>query len=290
MPDAFAPMKPSTRNVGASVDRVRYYRADPRHPIRIVPVEDDAAGEADLAAAAIHGAFRAFVDDAHHPCVGAKSALHGATYRLGVYDELASPRSTGELARALASFVADPELIASDYATFVAAFESPREAEPAAFEALLWSQLQRLHREDDAPWDDTVSSDPEDPRFSFSFAGKAFYVIGMSPHSERIARRFPWPVLVFNPHAQFERLRASDRWSRMKEVIRARDTDLQGQINPSLEDFGARSEACQYAGREVEPGWRAPFRARHAPNARPTTATTSPLAPRGCPFHAKKAG
>lgn len=273
-------------DVQHSDERSRCYRADPRHPHRVILASGEAHEDApDLAAAAIHGAFRAFVDDTHHPCVGAKSAVHTGSYRLGVYDALGGLSATRELGRDLRRFVADAALAASDYATFVAVFESPLDAAPVDFESLLWKQLRRLHGVDDAPWNSEVSADPEDPHFSFSFAETAFYVIGMSPHSERLSRRFPWPALVFNPHAQFERLRESGKWARMKEVIRERDVSLQGSINPALEDFGEQSEARQYAGRAIEPDWRAPFRARLVASGGPDA-----VPPSTCPYHVKKAG
>jgi FPC/CPF motif-containing protein YcgG len=64
---------------------------------------------------------------------------------------------------------------------------------------------------------------------------------------------------VFNPHEQFERLRADGKWKHMQETIRERDVQLQGTINPMLSDFGERSEARQYSGRAVDEDWRAPF-------------------------------
>jgi FPC/CPF motif-containing protein YcgG len=112
---------------------------------------------------------------------------------------------------------------------------------------------------DDAEWDRSVSPDPRDSHFSFSFAGQAFYVIGLHANSSREARRFPWPTLVFNPHEQFERLRTDGKWKRMQQTIRERDTQLQGSINPMLSDFGERSEAPQYSGRAVGEDWQPPI-------------------------------
>ena len=42
----------------------------------------------------------------------------------------------------------------------------------------------------------------------FSLSGTAFFVVGLHPNASRPARQFSSPVLVFNLHAQFERLRA----------------------------------------------------------------------------------
>jgi hypothetical protein len=47
----------------------------------------------------------------------------------------------------------------------------------------------------------------------------------------------------------------------MQEVIRSRERNLQGTLNPNLGDFGVRSEARQYSGRPTEPDWRCPFHA-----------------------------
>ena len=151
--------------------------------------------------------------------------------------------------------------VTSEYATFVAIFERPRELDEIEFESLFWQQLRALHDFDAHrfDWGPHVSSDPMDPHFSFSFGGQALYVIGLHANSSREARRFPWPALVFNPHEQFERLRADGKWKRMQETIRSRDLALQGSINPMLSDFGERSEARQYSGRAVEENWRAPF-------------------------------
>ena len=124
---------------------------------------------------------------------------------------------------------------ANRLSAFVAIFTGRPPASERAFERRLWAQLQLLHERDDpaAGWDPAVSADPRDPRFSFSFAGTAFFVVGLHPRSSRLARRFRYPALVFNPHAQFERLRREGRFERLRDVIRARDIALQGSINPS---------------------------------------------------------
>lgn len=223
------------------------------------------------------------------PCVGARAAFNSGSYIVAVYDELASDAATTALSRDLFDFTRSGMREASEYATFVAVFRRPEglaaaspgraEARPSdfelAFEQDLWNQLQKLH-DLDAPqfgWDPMASSDPADPQFSFSFAGQALYVIGMHPNSSRAARRFRWPAMVFNPHEQFEKLRAEGKWKRMQQTIRERDLQLQGSINPMLSDFGEVTEARQYSGRAVEADWRAPFEPAKSPAAGK------------CPFH-----
>lgn len=203
-------------------------------------------------------AFRQFVTRPEFPCLGAKAALNSNSETVRVFEELGSADSTRALGESLRNF-SRSTLRTAEYSTFVAIFQRPRQVDEEEFENRLWKQLRLLREQDTAEHDPDVSSDPSDPHFSFSFGGQALYVIGMHANSSREARRFPWPTLVFNPHEQFERLRADGKWKRMQETIRERDVQLQGTINPMLSDFGDRSEARQYSGRAVGENWRAPF-------------------------------
>jgi FPC/CPF motif-containing protein YcgG len=223
--------------------------------------------------------FAAFVAAAEFPCLGAKAAFNAGIPPVSVFDSLGSAKSSRRLAAELGSFVQSQRTRPSRYATFVAIFREPRSLGERDFERRLWRQLQQLHEIDVAAhneWDESVASDPSDPRFSFSFAGQALYVVGLHGGSSRLARRFPWPALGFNPHEQFERLRHDGKRRRMQAAIRNRDVALQGSVNPMLSDFGEQSEARQYSGRAVEDTWEAPFRA--SPHDR-----TDKAAPR-CPF------
>lgn len=219
----------------------------------------------------IRDAFNTFVSDPRYPCLAARGLVERNRYRLAVCGPLGSPEATRALAPVLASFAGDAtrategqtdgETLSALLAVFIG---RPPNGE-AAFERRLWTQLQQLHERDDpaSSWDPAVSDDPEDPHFSFSFAGTALFVIGLHSYSSRAARRFEWPALVFNPHAQFERLRRDGHFDRLRDRIRARDRALQGTINPNLSDFGERSEARQYSGRDTSAtAWTCPFHAR----------------------------
>jgi FPC/CPF motif-containing protein YcgG len=212
-------------------------------------------------AARLEEEFRSFVLAREFSCLGARAALRHAGFRFRVYPEMGSAAATSGLARDLGAFAAGPA--EGGFATFAAVFLAPAPEGERDFEERLWLQLQRLHDADPAPaWDPTVSSDPQDPDFSFSFGGTAFFVVGLHPASSRLSRRFGWPALVFNPHAQFEQLRADGRYARMRDAIRARELALQGSVNPNLSDFSEISEARQYSGRRAEPAWRCPFARR----------------------------
>ena len=224
---------------------------------------DPGRGPAPLARV-VHESFRAHVLDSEFPCVGGKAAINQDTYRFGLYAEMNSPAATAGLAYDLWEYARERPSFETDFATYVASFAGPLVADEMAWEKLLWSQLQSLHDLDRIhhAWDPTVSDDPADPGFSFSFAGTAFFVVGLHPASSRRSRRFAWPTLVFNAHVQFERLREQNQFERLRETVRARDYKLQGSLNPNLGNFGESSEARQYSGRAVEEGWRCPFSAR----------------------------
>jgi FPC/CPF motif-containing protein YcgG len=207
-------------------------------------------------------AFRELLAAPGFPCVGAKAALNSDSIILRTYLELGSVRDSLALAHHLREFTELQVQVCSDYATFVAVFGAPLNVGEDEFEERLWQQLRRLNRIDaavGAAWDPAVESDPRNAHFSFSYAGHAYYVVGMHDNSSRIARRFRWPALVFNPHEQFERLRDSAKWKHMQETIRAREIAFEGSINPMLSDFGQESEARQYSGRAVDDKWQAPF-------------------------------
>jgi FPC/CPF motif-containing protein YcgG len=121
--------------------------------------------------------------------------------------------------------------------------------------------LQQVNALDAGPWASDRRSDPASPEFSFSFAGTGYFIVGLHAGSSRLARRFAWPTLVFNPHHQFDRLRADGHYSRFQEAIRSREVALQGTLNPMLQNFGEASEARQYSGRAVPETWRCPFAA-----------------------------
>lgn len=209
----------------------------------------------------VHDSLRALVLNSRFSCIAASAAVRQGTYRFGVYGRMESPRATAGLARDLFTFVQEQPNMTGDFTTFIASFTEPTPVDERHFEELLWAQLRGLHDQDRQyhDWDPAVSADPRDPRFSFSFAGRAFFVVGLHPASSRWTRRFGWPTLVFNAHYQFEQLREQGTYDRLQEIIRSREQALQGDINPVLADFGDRSEARQYSGRRIEPEWACPF-------------------------------
>lgn len=217
--------------------------------------------DADAQARFAHNAFRTFVMGDGFSCVGAKAAIQSGGYRFGYYGRMSDRAATQGLARDLCAFVAEFPHMTARYKTFVAVFGDEEPMDESAFEARLWKQLELLHGLDNRhfAWDDSVSSDPAAGDFAFSFAGSAFFIVGMHPGSSRASRRFARPAMAFNAHRQFRRLRENGHFERVQSQVRARELALQGSLNPNLAEFGERSEARQYSGRAVEEQWRCPF-------------------------------
>jgi hypothetical protein len=208
-------------------------------------------------------AVRAFILSSSFSCVAGKAAVTSGGYRFGCYRGFGERSSTEGLARDLAAFVAERPFMERTYASFIAVFDDPASSGEDWFEAALWRELQLLS--DLAtplyPSSARAASDPEANDFAFSFAGEAFFVVGMHRDSSRLSRRFSLPTLVFNSHDQFAEARRDGRFQRIQRIVRDRELQLQGSINPELREFGTASEARQYSGRPTEPSWKCPFRA-----------------------------
>ena len=189
--------------------------------------------------------------------------MRRGSYGCGLYTELGSCEAAAGLARDLFTFIETMPSFQGGFSTYIASFRLPQACDEPIFEARLWRTLQQLHNLDAQhhAWDPMVASDPADPNFCFSFAGVAFFVLGLHGASARATRRFGWPTLVFNPHRQFEELRERGEYNRFQHVIRRGEQELQGDINPMLADHGSASEAVQYSGRHVDGPWTCPFHA-----------------------------
>ena len=203
-------------------------------------------------------AMAALAGHRDYPCLGARSVFRRERATVRVYSELGSSESAEHLLQDLQHFAAGVEA-GEGFASFVAIFRGPTIVDEEHFETLLWSQLRGLHRVDQHAWNSGVSADPNDPHFAFSAGGTPFFVVGLHPQASRDARRAATPTLVFNLHEQFEALRVSGQFPRMRDRIRQRDEHLQGSVNPMVADYGQGSEARQYSGRHVSSAWQAPF-------------------------------
>lgn len=203
--------------------------------------------------------YRDFVIKDKHPCIMANAVFNLNNYHLKLYDDMTSEEVVMRILDDVGNYLAQYDFDSNDFESLLLCFPENRFDSETEFEMALWSLLQKLHDHDTHEWDPEVSDDVENNNFSFSIKGRAFYIIGMHPHSSRLARRAPYPTLVLNLHWQFEKLREMGTYQTVKKRIRRRDKNLQGFINPVLRDFGTDTEAKQYSGRAVEEQWQCPF-------------------------------
>ena len=206
--------------------------------------------------------LREFVASSNFPCVGAKAALRRHQLEILVAPDIRHGGSDKMITRRLQDFAIRHDADDKMFVSQAVIFQSDADLSEAAFETYLWQRLTSLHTIDrqDYQWDPNVNSDPESPHFSLSIGGKGFFVVGLHPNASRAARRFRHPTLVFNLHAQFEKLRQEGRYETIRNKTIERDIALQGSANPMLARHGQDSAAKQFSGRAVRSDWKCPFK------------------------------
>lgn len=215
-------------------------------------------------------ALEEFIQDPSFPCVGAKSALGKGQLTTYVARSINSAWNDVDIHEQLMQFAWRYRENPTLFTSFVVIFEGPDDLDETSFEQHMWDRIQSLTEKDS--WrgqksDPRVSADPDDPHFSLSFGGEAFFVVGLHPKASRPARRFAHPTMIFNLHDQFEALRAQNRYEKLRDSILERDLELAGSINPMLARHGTVSEARQYSGRKVPDAWSCPYHREDIPAA-----------------------
>jgi FPC/CPF motif-containing protein YcgG len=200
------------------------------------------------------------------PCVAARAALRNEHIRCMVALNMACPNDDPAILKFLYDFVNEYRNETTSFHSAAIIFQAPSISSEEMFEALFWKRLQSLSNLDavNYSYDIRVDADPASGNFSFSIKEEAFFIIGLHPFSSRQSRKFKYPALVFNPHAEFEKLRLAKRYEQMKNVVRKRDIAYSGSINPMLKDFGESSEVYQYSGRDYDSEWQCPLKINHA--------------------------
>ena len=210
--------------------------------------------------------YLSFLETKDFPCIAAKAAHERHLIKCMVAGNMACPKDDTAILFFLYDFVDAYRNSTEMYNSAAIIFTGPQITGEEMFDALLWQRLQALEILDaeNYKYDNRVEADPVSAKFSFSIKEEAFYIIGLHAASSRQARRFIHPTLVFNPHAQFEQLRASSKYDAMKSTVRKRDIAFSGSVNPMLQDFGDASEAFQYSGRKYDDQWKCPLKITHA--------------------------
>jgi uncharacterized protein len=210
--------------------------------------------------------YKEYLLNKDFPCVAARAAVNRQQIKCLVVEHLACPKDDTAILEFLYNFVDYYRASAELFHSAAVIFKGPEIVNEALFDTLLWQRLQSLANLDALHYgfDQRVNANPDSPDFSFSLKEEAFFIIGLHPGSSRLARQFRYPVLVFNPHAQFEQMRQKDQYGKMQNIVRKRDESYSGSVNPMLKDFGTASEVYQYSGRQYDQNWQCPLQINHA--------------------------
>lgn len=210
--------------------------------------------------------YKAYVDKKTFACIAAKAALAKQQIKCMLAGHLACPKDDEDILQFIYDFINDYRNSEDLYHSAAVIFKGPEKSNEALFDEFMWQRLQALSDKDATRfnYDSRVDKDPNGSNFSFSLGGEAFYIIGLHSGSSRLTRQFSYPTLVFNPHAQFEQLRQTQKYDNMKAAVRKRDVAYSGSVNPMLKDFGTGSEVFQYSGREYDASWECPLKINHA--------------------------
>ncbi|MDQ3019220.1 MAG: YqcI/YcgG family protein [Bacteroidota bacterium] len=209
--------------------------------------------------------FEDFILDKSFPCVAAKTALKRLQIKSLVVGNIACPKDDAAILSFLYDFVDTYRTSTSDFHSAVIIFKGTENLDENIFDNLLWRRLQSLSDLDakNYSYDKRVDINPASSNFSFSLKQEAFFIIGMNPSSIRAARKFKYAALIFNPHAQFEKLRSTNGFEKMKNIVRKRELEYSGSVNPMLDDFGTSSEVYQYSGVKYKNNWQCPLKISH---------------------------
>ncbi|WP_425284006.1 YqcI/YcgG family protein [Methylobacterium phyllostachyos] len=187
--------------------------------------------------------FRDVIQHAPFPCAGAKPAPSHGQMRMMVANDITSGWDDTRIFPALLAFICRYRARPNLFQSFVVLFEGACSLFAEAFETALWVRVQSFPDKDRClgqGYDPRFALDPEDPHFSLSPGGDAFFVVGLHPAARRRARRFETPALVFSLLDQFARLRAS---------IVDRAVAWAGSLDPMLAQHGEQSAARPFSGR-----------------------------------------
>ncbi len=209
--------------------------------------------------------FKAMLQDKVFPCVAAKAALNKDQLKIMVAGHMGCPKDDKAILNFIYDFLKSYRSSDKLFHSAVVIFPDTHIDSEDTYEKFFWARLQALANTDAEKfnYDSRVNPDPDSESFSFSLGEEAFFIIGLHPASSRKARQFKYPAIVFNPHAQFEKLREKNQYGKMKNIVRKKDFAFSGSINPMLQDFGEASEVYQYTGRQYTGSWRCPFSSNH---------------------------
>ncbi len=199
-------------------------------------------------------------------CVAAREAVSRQQVKCFVAGHMGCPHDDSAILDFLYDFIQTYRNQKNRYHSAAILFAPTVVRDENMFDTLMWQRLQALSDADATkyPYDSRVAAQPESEDFSFSLMEEALFIIGLHPLSSRPSRRFKYATLVFNPHEQFQQMKESTQYDKMKNIVRKRDMAYSGSINPMLDDFGNSSEVYQYSGKQYSNEWECPLKISHA--------------------------
>lgn len=199
-----------------------------------------------------------------YPCVAAVQSLHRNDFWLRTYTQFGKVHQRDSLREDLLQYLKKYKETRSQYFTFWTVFHDNDSYSEEEFEQFLWSELSALTSENskETDQDPRFSLNPDSKNFCFSLGGSALFVVGLHSQSSRLARRFPWPSLVFNVYEQFDQLASQKKYIPMVETIRRRDIEFQGDVNPMALLHNDNWESIQFSGKKNSEDWKCPFHFR----------------------------
>ncbi len=209
----------------------------------------------------IVNSFHSFISDSLFPCVAAKDALTKDNIQIFTAQHIGCPADDERILAFLYDFTDSYRIAETGFHSAAIIFEQPENPSEDLFDNFMWQRLNAIKKLDEKNYehDVRVDNNPASPNFSFSIKEEAYFILALHANNSRPARQFKHPTLIFNPHAQFEAMKTTNRYEKMKAVVRKKDLMLAGSINPMLTNFGEASEVYQYSGKEYDKNWKCPL-------------------------------
>lgn len=177
------------------------------------------------------------------PCVFGVDAVRKGTLRFAFIPT--GPDRHIMLAQALNEFAQSAHEVGKR-PSLVCFFEPDHHETLEDYHDLFWGLLQWLHKTDSEEWPPSISTDPNDVTWEFSYAGVPFFVVASTPaHHHRHSRYSSVFTIAFQPRFAFDMTPSQD--AKARALIRKR-LAAYDEIPPSPElgHYGESPEWRQY--------------------------------------------
>ena len=198
-----------------------------------------------------HEYFKSLVLSGNFACVGAISAVKSKKYAFCAYPDMTAPEIGEAVAHDILMYkkafdvdhIMDKKGVS--FVSFIAAFKEPVIPSQMDGVGALYTLLKNVHAADASHfgWATSASPDPKDKTFAYSVGGDAYFLPFMYKQSGSPARQSEIPMVVFNIHTVFAKLREVGAFESLKQMIH----DRQSWVHPNLADHGDNPEFVQYA-------------------------------------------